>query len=139
VFRLSAAGAGCRNNNHVTLRRRLPVSGQRPVQVGKPIIWAGRYELFHLRRRIAAFTMESDSIKVDTATIKRKVSAAMRTTRPEHCCELFLVWIKEVVLNMREREAEITFRVPFKGANCQSQERNSDDYILLKTQVRVDA
>ena len=95
--------------------------------------------MFHLRALIAAFTMESDSIKVDTVTVKQEVSAAMRATRPEHRRELFLVWIKEVVLDMREREAEITFRVPLKGTNCQSQERNFDNYILLKTKSRVAA
>jgi hypothetical protein len=97
------------------------------------------YELFHLRRQIAAFTMESDSIKVDTVTIKREVSAAMTATRPEHRRELFLVCIKEVVLDMREQEADITLRIPLKGTNCQSQERSFDNYILLKTKVRVAA
>jgi hypothetical protein len=77
--------------------------------------------------------MESESIKVDTVTTKREVSAAMTATRPEHRRELFLVWIKEVVLDTPEQEAEITFRVPLKGANCQSQERSFDNYILLKT------
>jgi len=96
-------------------------------------------ELKLLRRRIASFTQESDSIQVDTARIKREVSAAMKATRPEHRRELFLVWIHEVVLDMREREIEITFRVPLrqKGANCQSQERDVDNYIYLKTKVRA--
>ena len=98
-------------------------------------------ELKLLRRRIASFTQESESIHVDAARIKREVAAAMRATRPEHRRALFLAWIHEVVLDMREREAEITFRVPLRksGANCQTQEPEIDSYIYLKTKVRVAA
>src|SRR5882672_10078949 len=49
-----------------------------------------------LRRRIGAFTMEADTIQVDTRTISREVKAGTRTRVPAERRQILVTWVQEV-------------------------------------------
>lgn len=95
-------------------------------------------QLALLRRRIASFTAEADVLDVDAATIRKEIAAAMRTKVRSERRELLVGWVREVL--WADDEAIITLRVPLKTvANCQRDQHHVDNYILLKTKVRVAA
>jgi DNA invertase Pin-like site-specific DNA recombinase len=90
-----------------------------------------------LRKRLAAMEKDNQSIVVDTASIRGDVKLGMTTDKPADRRRILVAWIHGVVWACDE--AEITLRIPLKGANCQREEHHVDNYILLKTKVRVAA
>jgi len=96
-------------------------------------------QLALVRRRIASFTAEADVIEVDTAAIRRKARAAMRTKHRSEQREILVTSVHEIL--WAAEEAVITLRIPLKPAVAAYQrgEHHVDRYILLKTMVQVAA
>jgi len=98
-------------------------------------------ELKLLQRRLATMAGEAEEIVVNYRTIAAKVKAAATARLPENRRAFLLIWVAEIV--MLEHEAEVTLKVPIanstRGANCPVQQPALDNYIHLKTKVRVAA